>query len=135
MLLEVVAVNGNHVKAAIISPHLQMGEIMQYDELIVANKVHEYICMYSLKYYFTTFSGNDPKMTLVLNSMQLHIEKSPVPSSTMVALSATSDPYLHSYPGANLLSIPKDEEVLVFQLIVPLPLQFPTWTGMVLNMP
>jgi len=31
MILEVVVVHGNHVETAIISPFLQMGEIVQYE--------------------------------------------------------------------------------------------------------
>jgi len=43
MILEVIAVNGNFVKAAIISPPIWMGEIIQYDREFVAERVHEYI--------------------------------------------------------------------------------------------
>jgi len=39
----IVAVDGNHVKAAIISPPLQMGEIMWYEKDFVAERVCEYI--------------------------------------------------------------------------------------------
>jgi len=46
MILEVVSVHGNHIEAAIISPSLQMGEIVQYKENFVAQKVQEYICLH-----------------------------------------------------------------------------------------
>jgi len=45
MILEVVAVDSNHIKAAIISPPVQMGEIMQYEKDFVAERVCEYICL------------------------------------------------------------------------------------------
>jgi len=43
MIFEVVAVHGDYVEAAIISPSLQMGEIAWYDRHFVAEKVRDYI--------------------------------------------------------------------------------------------
>jgi len=43
MILEVVAVHGSHVEAAIISPPLRMGEIIHYEKDFVADRVREYI--------------------------------------------------------------------------------------------
>jgi len=43
MIMEVVAVNGNRVEAAIISPPLQMGEIVHYDKNFVAEQIRNYI--------------------------------------------------------------------------------------------
>ena len=43
MIMEVVAVHGNRVEAAIISPSLRMGEIMHYDKNFVAEKIRNYI--------------------------------------------------------------------------------------------
>jgi len=45
MILEMRAVGPDHVEAAIISPSLCMGEILQYNREFVAQKVHEYICL------------------------------------------------------------------------------------------
>jgi len=43
MIMEVVAVNGNSVEVAIISPPLQMGEIVHYDRDFVAQQICNYI--------------------------------------------------------------------------------------------
>jgi len=43
MILEVVTVHDDYVEAAIISPPLRMGEIIQYDSDFVAQRVREYI--------------------------------------------------------------------------------------------
>jgi len=45
MIMEVIAVHGNRVEAAIILPSLQMGEIVHYDKSFVAEKIHNYICL------------------------------------------------------------------------------------------
>ncbi len=43
MILEVIAIRGNHVEAAIISPSLRMGEIVYYDKNFAAQKIRDYI--------------------------------------------------------------------------------------------
>jgi len=45
MILKIRPVRSDHIEAAIISPYLHMGEILQYDREFVAQQVHEYICL------------------------------------------------------------------------------------------
>jgi len=45
MILEIIAFGSDHVEAAIISPSLCMGEILQYNREFVAQQGHEYICL------------------------------------------------------------------------------------------
>jgi len=43
MILEIRAVGSDHIEAAIISPSLHMGKILQYNRAFVAQQVREYI--------------------------------------------------------------------------------------------
>jgi len=45
MILEIAAVQSDHVEAAVISPAIQMGEIIIYNREFVAEQVREYICL------------------------------------------------------------------------------------------
>jgi len=45
MILEIMAVHSDHVVAAIISPSLCMGEILNYELEFVVQWVHKYICV------------------------------------------------------------------------------------------
>jgi len=56
-----------------------------------------------------TISGNDPKITLVLNSTLFHVERTPAPTPTMTAASAAGDYSPPFYIGTNLASTMEDD--------------------------
>jgi len=78
-----------------------------------------------------TFSGNDPKTTLVLNFYAFSRRKNTCPIPTMTANSAAGDPFPRFYLGTHLASTPKDDEAPVFQ--VPFhrsaKISTPAWYG------
>jgi len=77
------------------------------------------------------FFRNDPKTTLVLNFYAFSRRKNTCPIPTMMADSAAGDPFLRSYLGTPLVSTPKDDKALVFQ--VPFhhsaKISTPVWYG------